>query len=79
MTENDINTDLMAELDKYKRIANGQAYALKLAVEALARVVILEAKKQQVNEWKWAVANYVKLRKWMTAIFYLQWYLKKVK
>ncbi len=52
MTENDINVDMLAELDKYKRIANGQAYALKLAVEALARVVILEAKKQQVNEWK---------------------------
>ena len=52
MTENDIDADLMIELEKSKKIIKGQSYALKLAVEALARVVILEAKKQQVNEWK---------------------------
>ena len=49
MTENDINVDMLAELDKNKRIANGQAYALKLAVEALARVVILEAKNNKLT------------------------------
>mgnify|MGYP001359965183 CR=1 FL=1 len=52
MTENDINADMMAELDKYKRIANGQAYVISKMGEALARVVILQTKKQQVNEWQ---------------------------